>query len=324
LITLGVGVVMARGIWISHGRGDLTAALADYSQYMNNERAHYGWDKTANVFYLLMHLHRAVPMMFAAGIGFVIWFYGGGRHCVQARAIPGRRLAAIGLSTLPYCLVTWYNPDLSFNNRLVLPLAWVLVPAAAAMIQAVVSNPWMKRNMGSLSAPRLVKKIFLAAFGSLAVCVALNTAALDIYLHLKYCDYQAEVFNSVLAIPKEDSGRPVAVVGGPGAPMVIFLHDLDVRPDMVNMMPGFDATPENMTFRMRKQLDQGRRVFVNLSGKFQTRPDGKCFEWTATYAAAQGFRRGPGPGMFVEILPSAGTSTPATASILMPASAPWR
>jgi hypothetical protein len=290
---------------------------------MDGERARYGWPWGMNVLFLLLHTFRVAPLMtFGAG-AFALWLIWGGRHSTQAWAMPPRRMAALGFSTLPYCLASWYNPDLSFNGRLILPLGWTLIPIGAAMIHTVAADMWAKPPGGLSPDPRPARGRFFAVTAMLAILATFAFVAVEMYFHQKFCRFQEEMYRNVMAIPRGTTDRPVAIVDGPNSPMVIYLSQTDRR-DLVRVPTGFDATTENMKRRIREQLNLGRRVFVNLSEEYQKRLDGTCFEWTATRdaATAREFNRGPGPGVFVEILPPATGSMPATATAFMPTTAP--
>ncbi len=324
VVTLGLGVWMAREIWVSQWHEDIGQRLREYGQYVDGERAHYGWPVGMNVLYLLLHILRAAPLMTLGAGAFAIWLIWGGRRSSRPWAMPGRRMAALGFSTLPYCLASWYNPDLSFNGRLILPLGWTLIPIGAAMIHTVAADVFGNPKGGGLRDPRPGRKAFFAGASSLVILLILGFLAVEMYFHQKFCRYQEELFRNVLALPQGTVDRPVAVVDGPNSPMVMYLQQTGRRPNLERVPTGFDATPDNMKRRMREQLDLGRRVFVNLSESFQKRLDGTCFEWTATYeaATAREFRQGPGSGVFVEILPPAAASMPATAAAYAPTTAP--
>jgi hypothetical protein len=295
LITLGIGVVMA---WMIRGQ-DPYHFLQDYNQYMTLERSTYGWSKIMNLLYLLLHTHTAAPLVAAAGIGFVLWLLlAGGKKSPQLARLRGQgRLAALALSTVPYALMSWYNPDLSFNYRLMLPLAWVLIPAAAVLAEVVIADLFLTRPRPGLPQTSRRRKIAITCLTALAIVQAIIFGTGLLYIHLNYADCQTRLFQQLQKLPHN-----CAVVPGPGVPVANFLRDVGLRKEFVVIMAGFDANTDNMAARMQEQLDQGRRVFVNISELNQSRPDGCCFEFTATTQATTRFTQRPGPEPFVELL----------------------
>lgn len=305
VLTFGFGAAMT---WFQRGE-PLLELLAGYSKYMAQERATYGWDKSGNVAFLAIHLHAAVPLATTMFVVFLVYLpMALARKCKHLRQVPGRRLAALFASTIPYLLMTWYNPDLHFNYRLMLPMGLIFAPIAAICVAAMLSDVVdgaRRRAAGFVGAAAMT----LATVGAIAVSLVTCNELLS--RHLNYSRWQAVIFQGIEQL---DDGT--CVLGGPGAPMVEYLRELKFRPRMEKMIPGFEATPDLMTERFDQRLAKGKRVFVYCKPNNWASP-GRSKEYDATQAAVKRFPRRSGPPVrwgggtvrpFVELLPRTDSS----------------
>ncbi|MCK5114455.1 MAG: hypothetical protein KAR11_06805, partial [Phycisphaerae bacterium] len=282
--SLGLAVIMA---WVWSGVDPMTA-MKSYSDYMTKERAIYGFNGLRNIMYLFTHLFAAVPL---AGFVFTGWAVMGifmrkhMKYCVSPQVI--RRLKFLGLSALPYIFMTWYNPNLSFNYRLMLPLGWLLIPIAAVgfeslggMLLRIVHCPARLRiYAGTLTA---------LGFTAIVMCSAYSSFMIHA---VAYNDMQDELFRSMCKLPNKD----VYIVPGPASATGLYMLRSGGRSSWVvrtTEITTFDwKDPDVLRREFARELAAGRRVFVNLDERGWKRPDNEPFEWNTLNAAAGSYQQ---------------------------------
>jgi hypothetical protein len=295
VLAVAFGVSMA---WAWSGR-DPRAALAVYAEYMRVERSVFGFRALANVYYVVRHLAVAFPLGFAAlaAIGVRegwrrIARSGFAAAAALARNPAATRLKWLALSACPYLLVSWYNPDVSFNYRLLLPLAWMLVPAAALAAERLLLP-------AEARAPRVSRRARRAVAAGLAALCAWPVAVgvVQLVSHFRYAAHQDELFRVMRRLPES-----ALVIPGPGSPIGLYLHEIEVRPYWEVMDSDPEWTPELLTRRAGRHLAAGRDVLVNLDPAGWTREYGPNPEWRAVRDMARRFEKGPAEGPFRKLL----------------------
>lgn len=291
--SLGLGIIMA---WVWSGVDPLTA-MKSYGEYMTKERAVYGFNGLRNVMYLFRHIFASVPL---AGVVFLGWAAAGismrkrMSYSVSPQVL--RRLKFLGISTIPYIFVTWYNPNLSFNYRLLLPLGWALIPIAAvgfeslggSFLQLVQCPRRFRAAGGTIAALGLASAVMFAAWGSVVNVV-------------EYNNLQDELFRSMCKLPEEKT----YVLPGPASATGLYMLHSGQRPGWnvrTTEITLFDWKADSLRREFSGELSAGRRVFVNLDPSGWKRPDSEPFEFNALNAAAADYRQKPFDGAFVELL----------------------
>lgn len=287
MFTLTFGVMMG---WMWRPYLTPMAAYLEWSQYMDKERALCHVNLLANLAFLVFHYILAAPL---AAMAFVAWGWvkfrnNPGTPAPIVQASTARRLKWLAISTVPFALSTWYNPDLSFNYRLLLPLSWLLAPLGGAAAMAVLQR---------LQAPG----VSLAARWILAGAITLAVAAgfaFRLVPHMDCANHQARMFKNMLHLPDD-----ALIIPGPGSPAAKFIHDMGARPRWNVLLTGFDWTGDTLAAMVRPHFRAGRHVFINANPKGWTRAGDYNPEWKALQELLSRFPQKPAWGEFVEIFP---------------------
>ena len=194
----------------------------------------------------------------------------------------------------PYVLMTWYNPNLSFNYRLMLPLAWMMLPITAGC--AEMTFAWLREKLhlpalaGTIAAGVVV--LLLAA---VTIKVTFTRMLIPVFC---YTDYQRAMFEQMQTLPDN-----AAVFPGPGSAIGIYLHRTGLRPDWIVVPTGFGWTGDNLTQRVEEFFGKGKRVFVNLDPYGWRREGCVPTEWLAINDMASRYDTRYATGGFIELLP---------------------
>jgi hypothetical protein len=290
VLTLGAGVVMA-GAWDA-GAGFWTI-LGDYRSYMAEERLTRGFDGWANLLYLLGHTALAAPL----GVGLAA--AGLLRRAAARRAsglwpgrLPARRAAWLAASAVPLAAFTWYNPDLSFNWRLALPVAWMLAPLMGVLGAEVLAEVRHQLRSAGRGWARLA-----AAAACLATLGWLATSGLALQNHMRYAREQSELFRGLQSLPER-----AVVIPGPASTTAQYLQRLGFRPEWRVLHTETTWTGPDLARKIRRQMDLGRRAFVYSRPAGWKRGGDYNPEWDAVAEMLNSFTVGPGRGAFVELL----------------------
>lgn len=294
LATLGFAVCMA---WVWSGVDPVTS-IGNYSQYMRTERETFGFHGWANLGYLGTHFLIASPLAVLAFLVHALRWAFSGRDSKTHSDRKGvfRRAKWLGISLIPYVLMTWYNPDLSFNYRLLLPLAWMAVPIAAVCAEAALARfgRWV-----------LFPTRTTVITSGIAIVLISGTIMGFAHHHLlvpwfHYTEYQKQMFQQLQTLPDN-----TAVFPGPGSAIGIYLQRTGLRPDWIAVPTGFGWTGDNLTQRVEGFFKKGKRVFVNLDPYGWGRIGCEPTEWWAINDMVSRFETRPAAGGFIEILPRA-------------------
>lgn len=290
--TLGLAVCMA---WAWSGIDPITN-FSNYSQYMHTERETFGFRGWLNIKYVGTHFLLAAPLAGLAFLTHVLRRATAGKDSKtdRDRKVMFRRAKWFGIAMLPYVLATWYNPSLSFNYRLMLPLAWMVAPIAAVCAEA--SFVWIGRKC-SLSG-----RMTAVAAGVIVLMISGTIMKVAYRRFLVPCryysDYQNKMFEQMQTLPANS-----AVFPGPGSAIGIYLQRTGLRPDWIAVPTGFGWTGENLSQRVEGFFKQGKRVFVNLEPYGWGRMDCEPMEWRALNDMVSRFETRHAVGGFQEILP---------------------
>jgi hypothetical protein len=299
ILSLAVAVLMAQ-VW----SGDPPlVVLANYAEYMRRERATYGFTPLANVGYLVLHFASASPIGLAALAGLLA-------HGLLTRlrrpsppaeppaANPQsrRRLRAMALSCLPYLLMSWYNPNLSFNYRLLLPLAALLGPLLgwATVIEARRLADLFRRG------GRPTRWALTIALLGLALLIAVGSFKRLSY-HFSALAQNRRLYRSMRELPEV-----AAVFPGPGSAIGLYLVHTRAKPYWTlypNTQEASRWTPEMLDQRIQRLLEDGVPVYVKAGRSGWTRADGPNPEWKAISGLLARRDVADAPGPFVRILP---------------------
>jgi hypothetical protein len=316
ICSLAVGIFMAWTAW-----GPETTpldVLRNYNSYMAGERLTRGFDSAANVRYLLLHTVTAAPLgpaMALAGLC-LLWRKrrrlfsdaSAGRGPADCNRPPEnaenikraglRRAAWAAVSSLPLAAFTWYNPDLSFNWRLALPLAWMLAPLMGLL--SVEALGVLFNGAGKTSPGRFFQMV--AAGGCAAAISWTGISGLWLLNHHKYASEQGELFASLQSLP---SGS--VIVPGPASTAAQYLQRLGFKPDWTVIQTEPDWTGPGLLGRVSGELDKGRRAFIYARPAGWKRGGGYNPEWDAVEHVLKSFAARSADGAFVEIMRPATT-----------------
>ena len=284
--TLVFGVMMT---WVWRPYLTPMLALREWTQYMEKEQALCHVNLFANLAFLLMHYVMAAPLAALACAGWVwLKLKGNKASAPQLDATIARRLTWLAVSTIPFALSTWYNPDLSFNYRLLLPLSWALAPLGGAALVQVVQH--LRAGKQARARQWAVGVVALGFVG--ALFVARFVPFVDSARH------QNHLFNTMMHLPDN-----ALIIPGPGSPAAKFIHDMGARPRWNVLLTGFDWTGDSLTAMVKPHFRAGRHVFVNVDPKGWTRAGDYNPEWKALQDMVGRFGQKPAAGEFVELLP---------------------
>lgn len=281
------------------------AVLARYSAYMRQERQMYGFTPWANLSYLVVHFATASPVGFVAmvlsgllGLWRVIGKRLGGLELRRAAGpIVSGRLWLLAVSTLGYVLLSWYNPNLSFNYRLLLPLAWVLSPLMgmlAAEHGRRILLWWQGRRWGLRRVLAVLAGVVLAGaigFGSWK----------RLSYHWASLERNHRLYEAMLELPET-----CAVFPGPGSAIGLYLEHGGQRPFWL-VYPNVQEevrswTRQELRRRVEWLRELGVPVYVKAGREGWTRSDEIGPEWRAIGPLLGRCRTRPGPGPFVELM----------------------
>jgi hypothetical protein len=323
-LTLSLGVVMA---WAWRPEQDPLSAFLEWADYMRQERARSLFDPAMNAAFLLVHYAAASPAGVLVFLGWLVlllrgWAKGG------SDGIP-RRLKWMAVSTVPLAVSTWYNPNLSFNYRLLLPLAWMLAPVLGVMGERLENRlrtkPPAKREapigpgegMGRGSplgtdAPIVTGPcriggafILICAVGVLLVAGAFGARLVP---HFDWAEHQDRLFRDLQRLPDN-----AVILAGPGCPAAKYLRDLGVRPRWQVVLTNYDFAGrfdpgawagDKLAAAVERQLRAGRRVFLNVNPKGWTGAGDYHPEWDSVREAIRRVEHRPAAGAFVELVPA--------------------
>ncbi len=292
VVTLGFAVCMA---WVWSGVDPITN-FSNYSQYMRTERETFGFRGWTNLGYMGTHFLVAAPLAVLAFLAHMIRRTPTGKTSKTDcdRKALFRRAKWLGIALLPYVLATWYNASLSFNYRLMLPLAWMAAPIAAVCAEATFAWLGQKYSLSSRTTVVTAGVIVLMISG------AIMKVAHVYFLVPCFCyvDYQKQMFEQMQTLPDNS-----AVFPGPGSAIGIYLQRTGLRPDWIAVPTGFGWTGDNLAQRVEGFFKQGKRVFVNLEPYGWGRIDCEPMEWMALNDMVSRFETRHAVGGFQEILP---------------------
>ena len=293
LLTLVFAVCMA---WAWSGIDPITN-LNNYSQYMHTERETFGFHGWLNVKYTITHFFLAAPLVGLAFLAHIVRRVGAGKACRtdNDRRDILRRVKWLGIATIPYILATWYNSSLSFNYRLMLPLAWVVAPIGAVYAEAMFARIGRKYSISGGVA------VVMAATVVLVISFSIMRRAYGYFIRpcLYYSNYQKQMFEQMQTLPENS-----AVFPGPGSAIGIYLQRTGLRPDWIAVPTGFGWTGDNLTKRVEGFFEQNKRVFVNLEPYGWGRMDCEPMEWMALNDMVSRFETRDATASFKEILPA--------------------
>lgn len=292
---LGFGVCMG---WAWSGVDPVTT-MRNYCEYMRTERATFGFHPRDNVVFLATHIVIAAPLGALALLAhFLRWgLFGSSSRTDRDRKPVSRRLMWLGVAMGPYVLMTWYNPNLSFNYRLMLPLAWMVLPIAAGC--AEMTFAWLREK---LHLAALTGTIVAGVVVLLLAVVTMKVTFTRMLIPVSYyTDYQREMFEQMQMLPGN-----AAVFPGPGSAIGIYLHRTGLRPDWIVVPTGFGWTRDNLTQRVEEFFRKGKRVFVNLEPYGWRREGCVPTEWLAITDMASQYEIRYAVGGFMELLPRSG------------------
>ncbi len=290
--TLGFAVCMA---WAWSGIDPITN-FSNYSQYMHTERETFGFRGWLNIKYLGTHFLLAAPLAGLAFLAHVLRRTPRGKvpQTDSDRKPLFRRAKWLGIAMLPYVLATWYNPSLSFNYRLMLPLAWMAAPIAAVCAEATFAWIGQKCSLSGRMTAVAAGVIVLMVSGTI-MKVAYTRFLVPCFY---YSDYQKQMFEQMQTLPDNS-----AVFPGPGSAIGIYLQRTGLRPDWIAVPTGFGWTGDNLAQRVEGFFKQDKRVFVNLEPYGWGRMDCEPMEWMALNDMVSRFETRHAVGGFQEILP---------------------
>jgi hypothetical protein len=287
--TLAVGVGMA---WLWSGTDPVTV-LRSYIDYMRKERETFGGNLLAHVGFLFTHFSLATPLAVFAFIACAVRYFRGRRLSGPKVARPrGRRLKWLAISCLPYAAANWYNPNLSFNFRLILPPAWMLLPISA--LAAETAAGWIYER---LKAAASMRPLVVAAAAGCGALLGLGlTYVLLLTWHFRRARYQAEVCHAMLALPKG-----AAVIPGTGSPVGTYLNRTGLRRDLKVLVTDFGWTADYLADRVKVYWRDSRRVYINLDARAWVRKTGENLGWKAVRRTVRRFELRPAKEPFKEI-----------------------
>jgi hypothetical protein len=331
-LTLGLGVWMA-GVWQSDP--SRMEVLRQYQFYMKEERITRGFSPAGNFVYLWAHALTAAPLG-VLFIGLAIPLRLARRHQAARLAqadgasqagraaqgagaphdagapdrLPLRRACWAAISVLPLAAFTWYNPDLSFNWRLMLPPVWMLMPLMGLLAAEVVAGLDRRLRQSVRWGPALTAASLLCC--SILVWQIAYVARYQ--WHVAYAQHQAELFRSLLVLPDR-----AVVVPGPASTAAQYLMRVGLRPDWVVFHTDDHWTGPGLTGRIARQMEEGRRAFLYAPENGWRRSGDSQPEWDAVRFVLASFPNRPADGAYLELLPparaSSASSLPATASL---------
>ncbi len=302
VLSVGLAVLMA---WLWSGDSPVVM-MSRYSAYMKTERATYGYDELANVQFLVMHFVTAAPLgalalAVAAVLGVWRTVRAGGRWRVVREAPVAdprgvrRVLAALAISVVPYVLMTWWNPDLSFNYRLLLPLTAMLAPVMGWIAAGLLRRLGVAWGGWSRPARR--------GFVVMAV-VTLGLMGYGSYKRLGYhfasAEQQGELLSAMQQLPAGS-----AVYPGPGSGIGLYLVNSGAKPYW-QLHPTRPAaakwTPESLAAEARRVWSRGGQVYVNAVRRGWIRAHGPSPEWDAISGFLRQGRWVDAPGPFKRLV----------------------
>lgn len=264
--------------------------LARYSDYMKAERQVYGFFPLRNAAFLLAHFALACPPAVFALVAAAAMRRGAKAVSpTPESASCAKGLKALALSTLPYVLMTWWNPDMWFNYRLLLPLAWMWIPVAAGAVVLA----WRRRRILGISP---VQRKMLNAWAQLGVMTTLVAGSILLVQIYYAAELQARIYHDMRKLPEKS-----AIIAGCGSPVAIYLERTHLRPQWFIYPTAGSWTEEWLTDQVTLCLRRGWRIFVNTYPTGWTRFYGPNHEWQAVSGMMRHFGAESGPGVFTEL-----------------------
>ena len=316
IATLALGVMMT---WVWRPEQDPLAALLEWVDYMGKERVLSRVNPLANAGFFLMHYATASPVAVLALLGLLVVRAGRGRRADGGKGVVlPRRVIWLGVSTIPFALSTWYNPDLSFNFRLLLPMAWMLAPLGGVAVEATLEGMKTAKRRAAIGAgatPRIgspsgegARRVRWRQAALLFPCLLLVAGAFAARLipHLGWAAYQDRLFRELQELPDN-----AVIIAGPGSPSAKYLRQLAVRPRWMVILTDYDFagkfdpgfwTGANLAAGIERQIRRGKRAFVNAAPRGWTRAADYNPEWEAVQDLLRRFPTRPAAGGFVELL----------------------
>ncbi len=292
LFTVAIGVGMA---WKTSGVDPWTS-LQNYAAYMNKERETFGGRYLGNILFLFSHFAVAGPLISIALVlyGIRYAFIRNNSETDRERENSLRRFKWLGVSLIPYFVVTWYNPDLIFNFRLMIPAVAVFAPVGGGALEA--SFAWLGRRLNL----NICAGIALAA--AFSVCLAGLILWMSYYHYFQWHFASARHLGGIYRVLK-NLPRNSMVIPGPGTPVAIYIRRTGIRGDLHNFKTGFGWSGEMLAWNVRKHLSCGRRCFVNANKFGWVRPSGpnSDHEWRALNEMIRQCEVRPAPPPFVEL-----------------------
>jgi len=280
--SLGFGVAMA---WQWSGVTP-AAILGGYKEYMHGERTIYGFNGWANLGYLAVHMLLASPLA-----GFTLLAVGAtalvrlvrrigratgervGARRRRSKGGPGRRLVWLGVSTLPYAGMTWYNPNLVFNYRLLLPLAWMLIPVAAYVLERALGRATSRLRLTGRTA------------GVVGAAMLLGGAGLVMTIAWQVMMVRAVAFNNLQDLiyrRLQDLPPNAVIIPGPGSTSAEYLRIVGGRKNwhvVTTDFVRFDWSVAGISRQLEEHMAEGQQAFVNANPAGWSRPGSKPWEW---------------------------------------------
>jgi hypothetical protein len=303
VVTFAMGMAIALLMAYRWSGDHPLAVLARYRIYMRQERAMYGFTPIKNIGYLLLHFMTASPLGAAAlGAAAGVW----GLRKLWKISLPEApedfrsdrpaRLKLLTASMTGYILLSWYNPNLSFNYRLLLPLAWALSPVLGALAAAQVGRlvagwPRISRTMkGALAAGGIVL-VGLVVFGS----------AKRLSYHWSALRDNRELYQAMSQLPEV-----AAIWPGPGSATGLYMVNAGWRPHWILFPNTQDEVkswgPREFRRRLSWLHEAGIPVFVKAGRRGWTRSGQTSPEWSAIQELLEMSRTAPAPGPFVQLV----------------------
>ncbi len=298
LVTFAMGMAIALLMAYRWSGDHPLAVLARYRIYMRQERAMYGFTPIKNIGYLVLHFMTASPLGAAAGVWGLRKFFRVSPPEVPESFRSDRpgRLKLLTTSMAGYILLSWYNPNLSFNYRLLLPLAWALSPVLGALGAAQVGRlvagwPGMSRTM----------KAALAAGGIVLVGLVVFGSAKRLSYHWSALRDNRDLHQAMSQLPEV-----AAIWPGPGSATGLYMVNAGVRPHWILFPNTQDEVKSWEAPEFRRRLswlhEAGIPVYVKAGRRGWTRSGETSPEWSAIRKLLEMSETAPGPGPFVELV----------------------
>lgn len=259
-----------------------------YVHWITEATDEYPTDYSRNLDAVLEHLEACAPaltpalaLILVALATDALWRLAPRRRSGEAGARPTLpRIPATGwvaVSAGPYLLTLLVNPDLPFNTRYSLPLAWMLAPLAGEAAARWV----MGREPGATPAWRRWASLRAMAAGAALVAATMWTAGPIARDHFRTGSSIARLRSSVLALPPD-----AVLFPGNGTPVAQYMRRMGIRRDLTLIQAGWNFPFDRVGEIIGEALAAGRPVYVQPYRYAWSRRDTISRQWRGLFDAS--------------------------------------